>query len=334
MALTDLNQIRDKVRRLVRAPSPFQMTDAELNQYINTFVLYGIPQNLKLFSLRTLFTFYTQPHVGEYATSTNVNSALFDFKNKYTSVHPPVFIDGVPSWYTQQRELFWRNFSQTKTERDTQLRGNNTTGPYNGTIDARPIEQGTVVFSAQDTSGFSMTLVDYPVSSTTGALGLVNQPQTLPSPFGSISYLDGTFTVVFPNAVATGETVFVSFRPYKAGRPISVLFYDNIFTLRPIPDKVYAVQMEANIVPTELLQSSPDPQIKQWWQYIAFGAARKIFEDRLDTQSLSQLMPLYEHQEILVQRSTIEQETNKSTITIYDYGRPRFNAFWNQQWPF
>lgn len=53
MADSTLAAIHEKVRRITRTPSMAQLTDAQLDQYINTFVLYDFPSNIRLFPLRT-----------------------------------------------------------------------------------------------------------------------------------------------------------------------------------------------------------------------------------------------------------------------------------------
>ena len=80
---TTLQAIETKVRRLTRSPSTAQLTQADLDNYINTFVVYDFPEHLRLFSLRTILTFYTQPFIDTYKTNTTVTTdALFNFKNK------------------------------------------------------------------------------------------------------------------------------------------------------------------------------------------------------------------------------------------------------------
>ena len=59
------------------------------------------------------------------------------------------------------------------------------------------------------------------------------------------------------------------------------------------------------------------PQLSQWWQYIAYGAAKKIFEDRMDTDSLQMIMPEYKNQERLVERRTIVNAASERTATIF-----------------
>lgn len=68
MANSTLAAIQTKVRRLTRTPSTAQLSVADLNEYINTFILYDFPEHLRLFDLRTTFTFTTQPFQDTYPT--------------------------------------------------------------------------------------------------------------------------------------------------------------------------------------------------------------------------------------------------------------------------
>ena len=94
MADSTLTAIRIKIRRLTRSPSQALITDAQIDDYINTFVLYDFPESLRLFTFRTTLTFYTQPNIDTYETDTvDATAPLYNFKNKYITVHQPIFIE-------------------------------------------------------------------------------------------------------------------------------------------------------------------------------------------------------------------------------------------------
>jgi hypothetical protein len=69
--------------------------------------------------------------------------------------------------------------------------------------------------------------------------------------------------------------------------------------------------------PTELLLSSSSPDLEQWWQYIAYGASKKVFEDRSDEVSVKEIMPEFKRQEMLALRRTIVNQTKNRSATIY-----------------
>jgi hypothetical protein len=334
MADSTLNAIRTKARRLTRSPSTSQITNAQLDEYINTFILYDLPEQLRLFSLRSSLTFYTQPYVDKYSTDVvDPLNPLFNFKNKYIAIHPPVFIAGIQSFYTQKREEFYGLYPQTNSIVDTALRGNGGVGPFVGTLFAHPMIRNSVIFTCLDQIGNSMILVDYPVTNLIGSLGIPNQvPLVFPSPYGQINYVTGAFTVTFPAATVIGGILYGENIAYQPGKPTTMLFYENSFTIRPVPDKTYAIQLDVDMRPTELLTVVDIPLLEQWWQYIAYGAAKKIFEDKMDIESIQMIMPEYKNQEVLTLRSTLTQRAEERTKTIYTqgkmYGLPTLGGGW------
>lgn len=341
LATSTLDTIRTKVRRLTRSPSEQQLSTAELDQYINTFIAFDFPENLRLFSLRTTFTFYTQPGIDVYQTTEDPAQAginpLFDFKNQYIAIHQPMYISGIPAYFTEWRDVFFGQWPQTNQVQNTLIFGDGGAGPFTGILNTFPqnalaspsgpntgaILQNTMIFTALDTNGTAMVLIDYPVNNILGNLGLANVTPTLPSPYGSINYQTGQFTVIFPNNTQNSvqNPIWAEFVPYVAGKPISILYYDNQFTLRPVPDKAYPVQVEADIRPTQLLMASDNPQINQWWQYISYGSSLKILQDRMDIDSVNLIFPEFRRQESMVLRTTLTQQANERTTTIYTEGK-------------
>lgn len=349
MANSTLQAIRTKVRRLTRSPALSQIDDAQLDEYINTFILYDFPEHLRLFSLRTLLTFYTQPGVDVYDTNTTVpTDPLYNFKNKYVAVHPPVYMAGIQSFYTQWRDVFYGYWPQTNTIADTQLRGNNTFGPFVGRVNNPPIGtppypyilQRSVNFNCLDVNGTSMVMVDVPISNTIGNLTQANVPLVPPfdviqDPNNFINYVTGEYTVTFPALTQNLAPIWFEGILYQPGKPLGMLYYDNKFTIRPVPDKTYAIQIEVDVRPTELINSTDIPQLEQWWQYIAYGAAKKIFEDRMDNDSVALIMPEFKQQERLVLRTTLTQQANERTVTIYTQGKNYgFGWFGPGGWPY
>lgn len=335
MADSTLQQIMTTVRRIARKPSPSSMTDAQIKQYINTFVLCDFPQNLRLANLRTTLTFYTQPNVDVYGNSTDPNSTLYDFNNKYTAIHPPVFMGGVSGYYTQNRNDFFTVFPQVSYVVNTQIYGNGTLTSFSGILNQTPMLQNNVIMTAVDSNGTSMVLVDYPSNNVSGQFGLPNVTPTLPSQYGGINYLTGAFTANFPNPVGNGLAINAETVPYAAGIPTSMLFYDNQFTIRPVPLMTYPIQIEVDMIPTEFLSTSQNPLVNQWWQYIALGACMAIWRDQGDVASMADYQPIYDQQERRVLRSTLEIRVNQQAPTIYNMPINKyFSLLANQQWPY
>ena len=317
----DLTAIRTKIRRLTRSPSEARISNEELDEYINTFILYDFPEHLRLFSLRTMLTFFTSPYIDTYATNdVNANDPLYNFKNKYTSVHPPMYLDGYYMAFVQSESSFYSNYPKLNGMERIGT-GDGVTTAFTGTLSGKPVLQNNVTISSIDVDDLAVTLVDVP--QTDVATGNAYQtgefivPNNTAATYGGLDYLSGVYTINFPIAPAAAAPIYAHTTPYQAARPSAVLYYDNKFIMRPVPDKVYRVTLEAYIRPTELLAADQHPDLEQHWQYIALGAALKVLEDRMDMDTVQLLMPLFKEQETLCLRKTIVQQSNERTATIY-----------------
>lgn len=316
MANSTLGAIRTKVRRLTRTPSEIELPTATLDDYINTFVLYDFPEQLRLFSLKTTLTFYSQPFVDTYETNTtDISNPLYNFKNKYVSITPPLYIAGYLSFYSQSREQFFGVYPNVNNISSIGTAGDGVTTLFTGTLSAVPVLLNNVLFSSITSTGAGLALVDIP-NSPFDSFGSLVVPDTT-TPLGSINYVTGDFIINFPFAPAEGAPILSQTVPYQAALPQGMLFFDEKMILRPVPDQVYRINIEAFIRPTELLIAGNSPQIEQWWQYIAYGAAKKIFEDRMDLESVNLIMPEFREQEVLVLRTTLAQQSSQRSSTIY-----------------
>jgi hypothetical protein len=316
-----LQQIRVKVRRLTRTPSTSQLSDSDLDNYINTFVLYDFPQTLKLFPLRKTLTFYTNPNV-EYCTTNTVNpnDPLFNFQNQYMAITSPVYVAGLNVFFSQSREQFWAIFPEVRSIKQIAT-GDGSTLFFSGTITDIPFLQHKVLISSVGNNGQGISVTDVPlVDPVTGYERIVgnlvptNEPSTV---VGSINYVTGVYSVVLPDAPGLGEVINSQVVPYQAAKPQAMLYYNNRFTFRPVPDQPYQVNMDCYTRPSALLATDQMPELSQWWQYIAYGASKKIFEDRMDMDSIQMIMPEFKNQERLVLRDTLIQLANERTATIY-----------------
>lgn len=319
MSDSTLLAIRKKIRRLTRTPEIDQMNDADVNEYINTFIQYDFPKNLKLFSLRKTITFYTIPNIDTYSSLTvGSGSALYKFKDKVMNIYEPVYIGGIKSFFSQSRDQFFNIYPFINTIRSIGQSGDGIAVFFTGTLPGFPFLRGKVVFSSKNATNLQVALRDAPFDNQFGNLvdPILPVPGAL-DPNNQINYLTGDFRITFTNPPAAGEIIYAQVVPYSAGRSNSMLFFDNTFTLRPVPDKVYPVNFEVDLRPIELLADGKSPELEQWWQYIAYGASKKIFEDRTDLDSVQQIMPEFKQQELLVLRKTIIQQSSNKVATIY-----------------
>lgn len=342
-----LQTIRTKVRRLTRTPSTAQLSDNDLDQYINTFVVYDFPEHLRMFNLRTTYTFYTNPFQDVYPTDetsfVNVTTnPLYNFQNRYISVHDPVFIAGYQSLYTQSRQQFYGIYPIVNSISSIGVTGNGITQTFTGVINSQQsvipsglvqaicLLQNNVLFSSVGVNGEGLALVDVPITDTvTGnklPIGNLYTPNNLPTaPItiadfdagNNIDYVTGAFTITFFAPPAAGVPINSQTVPQITALPQSLLYYDNKFVVRPVPDQPYTINFEAYIRPTALLDAGQTPTLEEWWQYISYGASKKIFEDRMDMDSVQMILPEFKKQENLCNRRSIVQYTNERVATIY-----------------
>ena len=309
MANSTLAVIKKKTRRLAAVPSINQLSDSDLEEYIDTFYEMDFPSHLKTWNLHDKFEFFTQANEDQYAFDTDL----------FHAVLPPVYIDGYQSFYSQSRDEFFRIYPKLSTTQ-TGPSGDSTAGPYPFTLNALPVLKRQVTISVVDITGASQGVQDVPTAvNDTGNLVDVTDNVTVR---GTINYVTGAVSVTWPNTIDPAESIVSRFHAYKASRPAAMLFFNDYFILRPVPDGVYRVVVEVYKKPSQLLSandhsSSNTPDVQQWWQYIAFGAAIKILQDRQDVESIQNIMPFFKEQEALIIYRTATQQAPERTATIY-----------------
>jgi hypothetical protein len=342
----DLTAIITKVRRLTRTPSTAQLSDADITEYINTFTIYDFPEQLRTFNFRETFSWTCNPFQDEYPIDIDagVFNQLRNFKNLYITIHPPLYIAGFQQMYTQSREQFFGIYPQVRSIASIGQFGDGVTTQFTGTINANQaiiapgqvtpntILQRKVLFSSFGTNGNSLAMVDVPLVDPTTfqflPIGNLYQADSQPTdplnfptvvdPNNTINYVTGQFTVTFPFAPGNQVPIDSQSVPAAVGIPQAMLFYDNMFTLRPVPDQPYTIDFEVYRRPFSLNAiSNPNPALEEYAQLIAYGAARKVFQDRMDPDSLTIVEPEFREQMRLCLRRSIVQYTNERTSTIY-----------------
>jgi hypothetical protein len=324
-ALTTLGQIRTKIRRLTRSVSEAQLTTDQIDEYIDTFVLYDLPANIKLDYLSKTLTWWTQPNIDSYETDTLNVPELVDFKNKYICMDQPVYVNGNKIMYTQSRDQFYNMYPMVTPLINQQM--SNGTNTYTGTLTTIPVLRNNVTFSMSNAAGVGFEVHDNGLGVLVG-----DTPGG-----GTIDYLTGAYTVIFNDIPAPLTFVQSAVYAYTAGQPDTMLFYETKFILRPVPIAVYKVTLNAYLRPTAFFDmptvidpSFKEPELKEWAQYIAIGAARKVYEDRFDMESSNALMPIFKEQETLCLRRKILQQRDQRSRTIFNESNA--SGYWWNRW--
>ena len=302
-----MNTIRRKVRRLTASPSENTLRQSDIDQAVNTFYTQDFASDIKTDILKDSLELFTTPNIDRYRVNINKN---INFRQ-------PVYTQGRQSIFFKRKEEFYRIFPK--------LPRNNIVGSGNGTttnfvfgVNPIPFLSGEVVLHTKDSFGNSiivnddknnnLELIQY--SSETG--------DTTKIVIGSVDYVTGQFNINFPVAPGASQTISVWVSPYIAGFPQSLLYYNNEIIVRPVPDSVYKLEIETYQTPSRFFESSDEPILQQWWQYIAYGAAIEIMRERQDQEGVQELMEGFRRQQSLVIQRQANEEIGIPNSTIYN----------------
>ncbi len=417
---SSLSDIRGKVRRLTNSPSQSQLSDNNLNEYINTFYNQDFAYAIKVDQMRNVYTFYTQPNIDRYPLDINFNQG----------VRSPVYIDGIQGSFYKDRIQFYNLWPRiaTKFQQGAETLSGTITGiaqptdPTQVTSPNHGLTNGAVIFitgilgmiqlnndfytiTRIDANTFSLNGIDNTafgayISGGTWTANNQTFAFTLPGPFlskeitiggvstngnqivinddgdgtllievpnpvtstptknenpaiagmyntnlnnpglnnpfviGGVDYVSGTFNFTLPSGTSLGSgklfNIFIS--QYQTGRPYNLLFWNNEFTVRPVPKLTHKIEIETYLTPVQFMEDSDHPIINQWWQYIAYGVACEIQRERGDFASVDALMEGMKRQEALVLERQGVEEIGQPNYTLFNstVPDPTLNNFWGQ----
>lgn len=346
--------IRKKVRRLTASASTSALSASDLDGYINDAYNNNFPNAIKSDLLRNVYTFYTSPNIDRYPLNVNYNQGVRD----------PMYVDGVQGSFFKDRTQFYNMWPRWPTL-NKPISGNGVfQGPYTFTISQTPFLSREVTIGGTDVSGIGINISDdgeglllldipnpqtivpaysqgFPVppnNLTPSIPGMHNANTGNPGDrqqlqIGSVNYVTGvmTFSLVgtpYIPAAGTQMTCFVS--QYTTGRPYSLLFWNNEFTIRPVPNLVHKVEIETYLTPVQFMQTTDSPILNQWWKWIAIMASILVLEDRQDLAGIANLAQSLDREEDLILERQATEEIGQRNTTIFSATQQM--AGWNQSW--
>lgn len=143
---------------------------------------------------------------------------------------------------------------------------------------------------------------------------------------GTVNYETGAISVTFAQAPPSGEVINVQYIPVVLNIPQSIMYYQSQFTMRPVPDKGYTVEVTAYRLPSQALlgtSSSTEPNLagvpeqREWWEVLCFGAAKKIYQDRIDNEGVQTMEMWLQEAMSNAETRTYAQLGKQRTATIY-----------------
>ncbi len=299
MANWDLAEIRQKVRQVTGRYSPQELSNEQLDEYINKYFQYTFPAELKLERFHTYYEFLTV-----------ANTQSYDFPAGYVNFEPPATLDRLSLLWYQEPSSFYDN-NPENIARQTIGTGDGATTAFNATAGNFPILPGSTVIT-DDNEVFEDTNTDFSASPVviTGSLG------------GNavLNYETGALTVTFNTAPTSGQNIYFSYIQFQAGRPTAVLVYNNQFTFFPVPDTAYRFRTKAyadTLVTTAagtnaalFINATDKPLLEQWGPCIAYGASRDIHADKGEMDAYGEVTALYKEQLAYVLKRTNQNLLN------------------------
>ena len=290
MATWTLADIREKVRKVTGRLTPSEISNNDLDTYINRFYQLTFAAELKLEKKHTYYEFLTTANQAWYSYPTET----------YTNIEPPATIDNLELFWYQDPSIFIDQ-NPYQISRSTPWTGDGVTTTFNTTVTGFPIMPDSIVIT-DNTEVFEDTSQTYTTSNVVlaGSLGGT----------ATINYSTGVISVSFNTAPGNGQNIYLSYILFNAGRPTAVLWYNNQFKFYPPPDTAYRFKVKAYAVVSALVNATDTPEINQWGPCIAYGASRDIAADNGEMDLYQEITVLYKEQLAYVLRRTNQNLLN------------------------
>lgn len=109
LGLWTLSKIREKIRNLTARPDSSQVTDSELNEYINRYYRIMLPMEIRPIELQTWFETTLTAGTSEYTL------ASLGFDDSYLTLDCPAYVSGYEVDLYLDPGTFYSKFPQTDT---------------------------------------------------------------------------------------------------------------------------------------------------------------------------------------------------------------------------
>jgi len=342
MAIATLQSIINKIRKLSSSPDSIQLSDSDIVDYINSFYLYDFPAEFRAWDLKDMYTFNTIKGIDTYP---------FD-KDHWTTLENPSYVAKrqVQLYYDVTNFYFFQfNSSNHWQTVDTIDYGDGTIGPYSGTLQKSPIIRSinnNPIASTQTSntasfpSGFppvfpgsNISRIQNLLITASNANGSTQNAtddgagNIIGDASGTIDYDTGVVSnLIFNSAVSDGIEIKALYSPVVLRQPLAILFFQNQLVVRPVPDMGYTVEITGYRLPSSLLLQTTSetsfgldgrPETQEWWETIAVGASKKIYEDRLDMDGVQMMDKMLQERYNANYTRTYANMSKRRAITIY-----------------
>lgn len=299
MSQWTLAEIRQKVRQVTGRYGLEELTNEQLDEYINKYFQYTFPAELKLDRFHTYYEFLTVANQQKYTIPTG-----------FVNFEPLATIDRQSLLWYQDPDSYFEN-NPENIGRQTLGTGDGATTAFSGTASNFPLLPGeTVVTDGVEVFQDTSTAYTTANVSLTGSLGGT----------GTLNMSTGAVSVTFATAPVSGANVYYSYIQFQSGRPTAVLLYNNQFTFFPVPDTAYRfrakafantlVTTAAGTTATEFTNATDRPLLDEWGPCIAYGTSRDIHADYGEMDAYADVTALYREQQAYVLKRTTNNLLN------------------------
>lgn len=297
MAIWNLSEIRSKTRQVSGRLSVAELSNTQVDEYINKYLQYEFPAEVKLNRNYTFYEFNTTKDTQDYAFPSNYTNFVHEASVNRQDI---LFYQNADKFYAENPENYQRRSEWT---------GDGATVAFVTTLTNNiPISPGSVIID--DT---------VEVFSDDGA-GVLTGDQ---GGAGTVDYSTGLINVTFNTAPVASQTVFLSFIQQVTGQPTAVLMFENQFRFYPVPNMAYRVRMKAWMLDLvrpvaganqeTFIAGTDRPLLDEWGPSIAFGAARRIASDFGEMERYAELTALYKEQiNYILTRTHIDLESSRA----------------------
>lgn len=339
-----------KARKLTGSSNSFQVTDSYIVQQMHSFYSYDLPAKFRSLKLKDIYTFTTNVGQDVYPFNSElyitVNQPCYCAKREIKLFNDPWSFYGV--------NYNWQQFTIFATGDGTPgpFSGFTTASPLIGSVNNDPgtqtnrnlfFPQGRVqnilitanVIGANgvgqtqnvtDDGQGNLIQIFQTSNSTDQEYGWTYYRQYASStptvPGGAtIDYQTGVITgLVFAQAIPDGTPIQIQYNPKQFSIPLAIMFYQNQFTLAPVPDQGYTIELTCYRQPIQALLAADmagNPELSEWWEILAVGAAKKMFEERLDSDGVIFIDKMLKERYDIIETRTYAQIGQQRIRTIY-----------------
>lgn len=349
-----------KARKLTGSSNAFQVTDSYIVQQMHSFYSYDLPAKFRSLKLKDIYTFTTNIGQDVYPFNSElyvtVNQPCYCAKREIKLFNNP--------WNFYAVNFNWQQMTNFATGDGTTgpYSGFTNAAPLIGSVNNDPGPQNNrnlffpqsrvqnILISANvigangvgetqnvtDDGLGNLIQIFQTSNSTNQEYGWTYYRQyasSTPTTPGNatINYQTGEITgLIFNTPIPSGTPIQIQYCPKQFAIPLAIMFWQNQFTLTPTPDAGYTIELTAYRQPIQALLASDmagNPELSEWWEILSVGAAKKIFEERLDSDGVVFIDKMLKERYDVIETRTYAQIDQERISTLYtdqltlNYGR-------------